>query len=230
MKKYTTGITVLDSQLSGGIPAGSLILLIEKPGAGAEIISFQFAVEGIKKGESVLYITTDELSEHVIEHIKMYFTDFNPDENFKLVSFVSKTISDMKEYLRSFTHDPLRFLRLTLSKSKYDRIIVNNLNTFIRDYSEKEVLSFVEELSRKVKGDNSVALILLTEGTTEKMIENTLKTIADGIFELDVQERENEIQRRLKIIKIRRCMVPKNIFRYDITDKGIRMESLMRVI
>ena len=68
------------------------------------------------------------------------------------------------------------------------------------------------------------------EGAIESKIENTLKAIADGIFELDVQERENEIQRRLKVIKLRRCMVPKNVFRYDITEKGIRMESLMRVI
>jgi len=229
MKRFSTGITILDSQLNGGIPAGSLILLIEKPGAGAEILSFQFAVEGIKNGESVLYVSTDELSEHVIEHIRTYFSvDLN--ENFKLISFVSRITEDVRRYLKSFTHDPLRYLKIDLSKSRYDRIIINGLDNLIRNYDESDVISFVEELSRKVKNDDSIAFVILTEGATDRRIENTLKTIVDGIFELDFQERENEIQRRLKIIKMRRCMVPKNVFRYDITDRGIRMESLMRVI
>ncbi len=229
MKRFSTGITILDSQLNGGIPSGSLILLIEKPGAGAEIVSFQFAVEGIKRGEKVLYVSTDELSEYVIEHIKTYFSiDIN--ENFKIISFVSKKVDDVKKYLKNFTHDPLRYLKIFLSKSRFDRIIVNGLDNLIRNYDESDVISFVEELSRKVKSEDSIAFVLLTEGSTDKRFENTLKTIVDGIFELDFQERENEIQRRFKIIKMRRCMVPKNVFRYDITDKGIRMESLMRVI
>jgi len=229
MKRFSTGITILDSQLNGGIPAGSLILLIEKPGAGAEILSFQFAVEGIKKDESVLYVSTDELSEHVIEHIRTYFSvDLN--ENFKLISFVSRITEDVRRHLKSFTHDPLRYLKIDFSKSRYDRIIINGLDNLIRNYNESDVISLIEELSRKVKNDDSIAFVILTEGATDRRIENTLKTIVDGIFELDFQERENEIQRRLKIIKMRRCMVPKNVFRYDITDRGIRMESLMRVI
>ncbi len=230
MKKFTTGITVLDSSLSGGIPAGSLVLLIEKPGAGAEIVSFQFAIEGVKKGESVLYIVTDETSENLLDHMKVYFPEFSTNEKFKLISFISNVTSDARAFLRASMHDPLGYIRKILATSKYDRIIINNLNSLTRNYDEREVISLIEELSRKVKNDGSVALAILVEGAIESKIENTLKAIADGIFELDVQERENEIQRRLKVIKLRRCMVPKNVFRYDITEKGIRMESLMRVI
>ncbi len=230
MKKFATGITVLDSCLGGGIPAGSLVLLIEKPGAGAEIITFQFAVEGMKRGESVLYIVTDETSENLMDHVKVYFPEFTTNEKFTLISFISNITNDARAFLRSSKHDPLGYIRKILATSKYDRIIINNLNNLIRNYDEEEVISLFEELSRKVKNDESVAIVILVEGAVDSRIENTLKSIADGIFELDIQERENEIQRRLKVIKLRRCMVPKNVFRYDITEKGIRMESLMRVI
>ncbi|WP_457550266.1 RAD55 family ATPase [Archaeoglobus sp.] len=230
MKKFTTGMTVLDSSLGGGIPAGSLVLLVEKPGAGAEIFSFQFAVEGVKKGESVLYIATDETFENLVDHIKVYFPSFSTNDKFKLVSFISSATSDVVSFLKSSKHDPLGYIRKLFSNLRYDRIVINNLNNLVRNYGEEEVVSLIEELSRKVKKDEAVALAILVEGAVEKKVENTLKAIADGIFEFDVQERENEIQRRLKVIKLRRCMVPKNVFRYDITEKGIRIESLMRVI
>ncbi|ADB57614.1 RAD55 family ATPase [Archaeoglobus profundus] len=195
MKKYTTGITVLDSSLGGGIPAGSLVLLVEKPGAGAEIISFQFAVEGVKKGESVLYVTTDETSENLLNYIKLYFPDFNVNENFQLISFISNVTSDAKNFIKSSMHDPLGFTRKVLATSKYDRIVINNLNNLIRNYGENEVISLFEELSRKVKNDESVALAILVEGATESRIENTLKAIADGILELDVQERKRDSEK-----------------------------------
>ncbi len=230
MKRYSTGITVLDSSLGGGIPSGSLVLIVEKPGAGAEILSFQFAVEGVRRGESVLYVTTSETDKNTLEHVRVYFPDFGENEKFKLVSLVSVIKGDARTFLRNSIIDPLSYLKKTLSNSRFDRIIIYTLNDLIRSYSDDEVVSLVEELSLKVKNDESVALLTLVEGTVDKRTENVLKSIADAIFELDVQERENEIQRKLKIIKIRRCKVPKNVFRYDITERGVKMESLMRVI
>ncbi len=223
MKKYPTGITALDSSLSGGIPSGSLILLVEKPGAGAEILTFQFAVLGLKNGEKILYVVTDDTEKNLVEYIRIYYPEANLDENFKVISFASNES-------KLFTFDPLRGLRILLSKERFDRIIVNSMEKVVRIYSEDEAITFVEELSKKVKEDEAVAMIVLTHGTCSERFENTLKSIVDGIFEFDIRERENEIQRILKVIKLRRCAIPKNVFRYDITEKGLRMESLMRVI
>lgn len=225
MKKYKTGIVTLDTSLSGGIPVGSLILLIEKPGAGADIFSFYFVVEGLRNNERILYIVTDETAQNLLEHIRVYNFNIDFNENMNVVSFIS-----CGENRKIFTYDPLRGLKILLKNEQFDRIVLNNVNRIIRSYNEDEVVNFIEELSDKVKRDEAVAMVELVEGTTDDKIENTLKTIADGIFEFDIREKENEIQRVLKVIKLKRCVVPKNIFRYDITETGIRMESLMRVI
>jgi len=50
------------------------------------------------------------------------------------------------------------------------------------------------------------------------------------IIEMSISETGNEIQRLLKILKLKRVLVPKSILRYDLTEKGIRMESVMRVL
>jgi len=230
MKKYSSGISTLDTQLTGGFPSGSLILLLEEPGAGADVFSFHFAFEGLKRGEKVLYVATDDSSEHLLEHIKTYFADFNLNDNFELCSFIISKSLDPKSYLRQMRHDPLRHLKLKLSRNSYDRLIINNLNHFILNYDSKDVLEFLKELSMKVKRDESVALIIATKGLAESRFEKAIRSIADGILELDIYETDNEIQRRLKIIKLKRSVIPKNMFRYDMTDKGIKMESLMRVI
>lgn len=66
-----------------------------------------------------------------------------------------------------------------------------------------------------------------------------LLTITKGIFDskletdvigLSLREVGNEIQRRMKIIKFKKILVPKTILRYDLTEKGIKMESVMRVL
>jgi KaiC/GvpD/RAD55 family RecA-like ATPase len=64
----------------------------------------------------------------------------------------------------------------------------------------------------------------------DRKIETAIKHYSDGVIELTLREIENEMQRRLKIVKLEKYMVPKNIFRYELTEKGISMESLMRVM
>ena len=64
----------------------------------------------------------------------------------------------------------------------------------------------------------------------EPSFETAVKQAVDGIIELSLREAETEIQRRLKVIKLKRTLVPKSIFRYDITDRGIKMESVTRVL
>lgn len=61
----STGIDGLDAVLKGGLPAERLYLLEGIPGAGKTTIALQFLLEGMSKGESVLYITLSETSEEL---------------------------------------------------------------------------------------------------------------------------------------------------------------------
>jgi circadian clock protein KaiC len=58
--KVTSGIPGLDEILSGGLPAGHLYLVQGKPGTGKTTLSIQFLLEGVRAGESVLYVTFSE--------------------------------------------------------------------------------------------------------------------------------------------------------------------------
>ncbi|WP_312378654.1 ATPase domain-containing protein [Pseudomonas oryzihabitans] len=60
-----TGNTGLDQVLHGGLPRDRLYLLEGTPGSGKTTLGLQFLFEGVRQGESVLYITLSETSEEL---------------------------------------------------------------------------------------------------------------------------------------------------------------------
>ncbi len=238
MKKSSTGITPLDAQLGGGFPSGSLILLLEEPGAGADVFSFHFAVAGINNNEKVLYITTNDTKDQILQNIKLYFALENGvADRIEFVDLVSSRLlqqtdskSDVKAFLKQMKHDPLKHVKTTIASSNHERIILNSLAYFVLNYNTDDVVELINEMSLTAKKNDSVILLLMTKGIADDKLENTIKFIADGIIEMTINESGNEIQRVLKILKLKRVLVPKSILRYDLTERGIKMESVMRVL
>lgn len=60
-----TGNAGLDQVLRGGLPRDRLYLLEGTPGSGKTTLGLQFLFEGVRQGESVLYITLSETSEEL---------------------------------------------------------------------------------------------------------------------------------------------------------------------
>ncbi len=60
-----TGIRGLDDVLGGGLTPNRLYLLEGMPGSGKTTLAFQFLMEGVKRGERVLYITLSETEEEI---------------------------------------------------------------------------------------------------------------------------------------------------------------------
>jgi circadian clock protein KaiC len=55
-----TGISGLDKVLCGGLPRNRLYLIDGNPGVGKTTLALQFLMEGVRRGESCLYVTLSE--------------------------------------------------------------------------------------------------------------------------------------------------------------------------
>jgi KaiC/GvpD/RAD55 family RecA-like ATPase len=237
MRIYRTGINALDDHLNGGIPGGSIITIFEEPGSGGDIFTFHFALEGVKNRENVLYISTDDTIEETKEYFNLYFRNpKNLFDNLTILSLFSPQISegiefkeDLKSFIRRVIYDPISSLQIILENEMFDRIIINNFIYFIENYELQDVSDFLIKLSKYSKKTNSVLLNLMTKGIYEQSIENKIKHHSTGVFELSTKEVENEIQRRFKILKLKKALVPKTIKNYEITEKGIKMDSLIKI-
>lgn len=66
-ERVTTGISGLDRLLEGGYPKGRSILVTGDPGTGKTILSLQFLIEGLNRGEKGIYVAADEGPNDILE-------------------------------------------------------------------------------------------------------------------------------------------------------------------
>lgn len=62
----STGVEGLDEILCGGFPRNRLYLILGSPGVGKTTLALQFLLEGVKQGETGLYITFSETKEELL--------------------------------------------------------------------------------------------------------------------------------------------------------------------
>lgn len=227
MKVYRTGIVPLDIQLGGGIPSGSVVALIEEPGAGGDVFTYHFAVEGANEGDNVLYIATDDSKEDVDRYLHLYFPKY---QEFTIISLKNREEIDARGYLKKTMHDVLSGVKTIIRNEKFDRVVINNLTFFFSRYYTEDVISLVEFFLNDAREKEAAYMLLLTKGMLEERAEVAVKHFCDGVLELSLREADNEIQRRLKFIKFKGIVVPRIVMRYELTDRGVKMESVTRVI
>src|SRR5688572_8041156 len=63
--KASTGVSGLDHLLRGGLPAHRIHLVEGHPGSGKTTLGLQFLLEGVRHGESCMYITLSETAEEL---------------------------------------------------------------------------------------------------------------------------------------------------------------------
>src|SRR5215813_2008957 len=60
ISRISTGSSFLDDILGGGLDPDRLYLYEGRPGTGKTTIALQFLLEGVRRGERVLYVTLSE--------------------------------------------------------------------------------------------------------------------------------------------------------------------------
>ena len=59
-QKCSMGIEELDSQMNGGIPVGSTVLVVGSSGSGKTTLCMQYLINGAKQGERGVFFTITE--------------------------------------------------------------------------------------------------------------------------------------------------------------------------
>src|SRR6201999_4666660 len=85
-KRLTTGVSGLDDILGGGLTPHRVYLVEGTPGTGKTTLSLQFLLDGLKRGESGLYITLSETAEELSAVAATHGWSLEPLSLFELVN------------------------------------------------------------------------------------------------------------------------------------------------
>jgi len=123
VNRISTGISNLDSLISGGLPDKTITLLSGSPGCGKTLFALNFLMDGVAKNEKCCYISFSE----------------DRDELLRACSGISR-LKDAAKYLdKNLIFQKIDLEELTLAKfmqtlmiyPHIDRLVVDNINKLL---------------------------------------------------------------------------------------------------
>ena len=140
IKRIETGIKNLNRLIEGGFEKNSTNTIVGGAGSGKSILATQFLYEGLKRGESGLYVTFEEKKNRFYRNMLKFGWDLEKYEKKGLFTFLEYTPIKVKTMLEEGGGS---IETLVLSK-KVIRIVIDSMTSF--------ALLFEDELARREAG------------------------------------------------------------------------------
>jgi KaiC/GvpD/RAD55 family RecA-like ATPase len=231
MERVSTGIAGLDEMLGGGFIQNRIILVRGGPGSGKTIFSLQFILDGIKKGERVIYVTLEEPLNLIKANMTLFGWDLDNYEKKGVLKTIDgsqliyKSSTDTKYEISSsrplITHVAGQ-IKQAVENFKAKRLVVDPLTSVIihqRFPTDKrlEILELV-----KILREMRCTSIITSEFSSpsaegEFYVEEYL---ADGVIILSKKLENFKMIKTVRVEKMRGMRHDDQPRRYEITDKG----------
>jgi circadian clock protein KaiC len=205
--RCTSGVAGLDHVLCGGFPRNRLYLIRGDPGVGKTTLAMQFLLEGVRTGETGLYITLSETKDELYSVAHSHGWDLDRIQLFELSSIEEKL---KREAESTFFHPSEVELNRTtdtllqeIDRVKPDRVVFDSLSE-MRMLAETTLRYRRQILHLKQFFAGRRCTILFLDDRTAGAQDLQIESIAHGVLHLQRTSPEYGVARRqLNVIKIR---------------------------
>ena len=230
IERISTGISVLDTLIEGGIPRGYTVLVAGNPGTGKTILTSHFLYDGLLKGEGALYVSFSESKTQFYENFirfGMNFSDFERDNKFAYLDFTSVT----KEGITDALEEVLNVSRNIGAK----RVVIDSFSAILLAFENtNEARIALHVVLGKMLRSEGITNMLITEVPMgSKSIGSGMEEfVTDGIIQLE-HGNTNAIPATVKVIKMRATAIDRETHVSSIGRKGMVVypkQSLQSII
>jgi circadian clock protein KaiC len=237
-QRCKTGIEVLDSELNGGIPLGSTVLISGGSGVGKTTLSMQFLANGAKMGEKGVFFTSSETIPKLKKNLGAYdFFDENLIKSGKLNIINLWNISDRlglnsERYTLEDANILFEVLRDITKELNAKRLVIDSITSLCYRLQKSDMIrDFIFKLG------SSLTAMMCTTLLTSEIPPRTFQYsqyeieefIADGIIFLGDLERKGDLMRTLQIIKMRGTSHGRTKYVLNMSSKnGIALAPLLK--
>jgi len=202
--RLPTGVDILDRNLNGGLPYGSLVYFSASPKSMPEVFMYELCTP-----RKTYYITTYKSARYVIRNMKEL--DFDPDN----VEFID--LHD--EYYHKILSTPAdrRARSVMLYKfiddwlDKIQQSGENNITIIFDSFSFLIELGIdidsmkhlLDKLYDIINDGDGICYIMMIKGMHDESIESHLQYWCDVIFDIEMERKGDKIINKLTLPKIR---------------------------
>ncbi len=205
--RCTMGVRGLDDILDGGLPRNRVYLLQGDPGVGKTTLALQFLLEGLRLGETGLYITLSETKEEMELTAESHGWKLKGIHMFELSTVEEKLRGDSENTFFHPSEVELNRMAQALldevERVKPSRVVFDSLSE-MRMLAETPLRYRRQILQLKQFFAGRKCTVLLLDDQTSGARDLQIESIAHGVLHLNRSSPEYGIARRqLNIQKIR---------------------------
>lgn len=233
-----TGIEELDTQIGGGIPTGSTILMVGSSGSGKTTLAMQFLINGAKNGERGVFFTITEPLFKLTKNMEGFeFYDKKLIEsgmvNLIDLRIISERLGlDTEKYTVEDAAALLDVLKDIADELNVKRLAIDSITALCYRLQTKEMIrDFIFKLG------SSLAAMKCTTFLTSEVPPRVFQYsqygieefIADGIIFLGDVERKGDLIRTFQVIKLRGQAHSRTKLAMSISSKnGVELAPLLK--
>ena len=195
MERISTGVIGLNQLLKGGIPAGSMVLVIGAPGSGKSTLGKQFLFDSLTKQRPSVLVDTFEPLELAKETMaalgwggpildQMIFLDcysWRTGQVKQKYSASPKNLTDSSLVLSDL-------LREMIDASSRARFVIDSFSDFVLHAGAAQAQKFLESIKAKLAERRVTSLVMLEAGVHEEKVNAVLEYVTDGTIRMQYEE------------------------------------------
>ncbi len=196
VQRLSLGVPELDQAILGGIPKGSLVLVLGPPGAGKSILGKLFLHTGLVAGAQTFMVSTAEADQAIAETMSMFrWTEGVPERVHVLDCYSWRLGGKRSKYSVPLTS--LTEVSVSLSKLFNDtgihpegneRLVVDSFTDFVKYVGVDKSLKFLDYLRQKLRENGVTGLLMLEEGVHAPRTIAAVEYSTDGTIRMKVSE------------------------------------------